>query len=333
MSAEVTSSEPRADLVLEGGGVLGIAHVGAVSVLEAHGYRFPRLAGTSAGAIVATLLAAGMSGEDIRRLLEDVRLPGFLDRGLAGRVPLIGPALELALDDGVYEGDVVRKWLGDRLAERGVETFADLRIDDPQVEPGRRYRLVVVVADVSAGELIRLPWDYADRYGLDPDTQLVADAVRASISIPFFFEPARLRHADGATSVLVDGGVLSNFPIGTFDRTDALPPRWPTFGVKLIPHLPADATKLLPFTGLIRHGPLRLLEQVIATTTVGHDQTELAKPCVAARTMQVDTDSIDPLDFDISTADRRLLVENGRAAAEGFVSTWSWEDYLARCRP
>ena len=69
------------------------------------------------------------------------------------------------------------------------------------------------------------------------DDQLVADAVRASMSIPFFYEPLRFRRrdADGkqVVSVMVDGGMLSNFPIDVFDRTDGKPPRWPTFGIKL----------------------------------------------------------------------------------------------------
>ena len=48
----------RADLVLEGGGVKGIALAGAVLALAERGYSFPRVAGTSAGAIVASLVAA-----------------------------------------------------------------------------------------------------------------------------------------------------------------------------------------------------------------------------------------------------------------------------------
>ena len=58
----VTGSRSRqlaADLVLEGGGVKGIALVGAISVLEERGYGFRRVAGTSAGAIVGALVAAG----------------------------------------------------------------------------------------------------------------------------------------------------------------------------------------------------------------------------------------------------------------------------------
>ena len=51
----------QADLVLEGGGVRGIGHVGALSVMEEQGYSWQHIAGTSAGAYVAALLAAGHS--------------------------------------------------------------------------------------------------------------------------------------------------------------------------------------------------------------------------------------------------------------------------------
>ena len=50
----------KADLVLEGGGVKGIGLVGALSVLEQSGYTFERVAGTSAGAIVASLVGGSM---------------------------------------------------------------------------------------------------------------------------------------------------------------------------------------------------------------------------------------------------------------------------------
>jgi NTE family protein len=50
-----------------------------------------------------------------------------------------------------------------------------------------------MATDVTHGRLLRLPWDYG-RFGLDPDEQLVADAVRMSLSIPFYFEPCTLRN-------------------------------------------------------------------------------------------------------------------------------------------
>ena len=70
-----TNSNLIADAVFEGGGVKGIALVGAVAVAEEKGYRWANLAGTSAGAIVASLLAAGYTGAEFRRSYWWCRLP------------------------------------------------------------------------------------------------------------------------------------------------------------------------------------------------------------------------------------------------------------------
>jgi NTE family protein len=325
----------NADLVLEGGGVLGIGHVGAISVLERAGYSFPRVAGTSAGSVVGALVAAGMRSSRITEIMATLDYRQFADRSLLDRVPIGGPLLSLLTDNGVFEGDRLREWLGNLLVdERGVETFGDIPIDDPDssLPPERRFRLVVTATDVTRGELVHLPWDYELTYGLDPGRQLVVDAVRGSMSIPFFYEPATLVSSDGTPSTLVDGGVLSNFPIDIFDRTDGRPPRWPTFGVKLLPPLPIDAGKLMPIAGLFKHGPVALAADLAMTTIVGRDQAHLAKPWVKVRTMQVDTEGVNPVDFGLSRADATKLFENGQAAATRFLTTWDWEHYLATFR-
>lgn len=154
---------------------------------------------------------------------------------------------------------------------------------------------MVTATDTTRGELVRLPWDYERLYGLDPDTMPVADAVRASASIPFFFEPVHLRAADGMESTLVDGGVLSNFPIDLLDRRDGRPPRWPTLGLKLLPVLPGQADRLLPGLGLIQHGPVGLAADLVTTVLVGRDQSRLSLPWVSARTIRIDTGPISPV--------------------------------------
>jgi NTE family protein len=340
-------TEPnKADLVLAGGGVKGIGHVGALSVLEEHGYEFQRMAGTSAGAIVGSLLAAGLPARKIFEVLRALDFTRFRDRGMLCKLPLLGPPLSALLQSGVYEGDAAREWLKAELEKAGVRTFADLKIRDPRSALPRNesYRLVVMATDVTRGKLVRLPWDY-ERYGLDPDEQLVADAVRASISIPFFFKPVTLPAGedqpvpiDGVRSQLVDGGVLSNFPIDVFDRTDGKTPRWPTFGVTLIPVLPQGNEKLLPGLGILRRGPGRLLqslglfESLVTTMVVGHDQGQLAKPWVAARSMRVDTDKFGVVDFELTQADQHELYGNGRHTAEDFLDAWheggGWDGYL-----
>ncbi len=119
------------------------------------------------------------------------------------------------------------------------------------------------------GKPVWLPMDHPRRVrARHPDDQSVADAVRASMAIPFFFRPVALTASSGLTSTLVDGGILSNFPIDSLDRTDGRRPRWPSFGVTVLPNLPEGNDKVIPALAPIRLlGPPHLLENLI--TTVG----------------------------------------------------------------
>ena len=76
----MSQAEPRVDAVFEGGGVKGIALVGAAAVVEAAGYRFNNLAGTSAGAIVAALLGAGYTAAELQSILDSPALSRQLPR-------------------------------------------------------------------------------------------------------------------------------------------------------------------------------------------------------------------------------------------------------------
>lgn len=311
----------QTDLVLSGGGVLGVAHVGVLAVLEERGLEVERIAGTSAGAIVGALRAAGMRPTRMRERIRALDYERFLDRGALDRVPLIGPPSSVLWENGYAEGRYFHDWLSGELAAVGVSTFRDLRIDDdPGADPRAEHswRLTVTAADVTRGQFLRLPQDYA-RYGLDPDAQPVADAVRASISVPYLFEPARLRHA-GGESLLVDGGLISNYPIDTFDRTDGRDARWPTIGVTLVPRMPDGAGRLVPPLRLARAIPAyRFLEGLVTTAITGRDQGYLAQPWVKARSIEVDGLGVHPFDFSIDAADAERLYQSGRRAAQEWL--------------
>lgn len=333
----MAAKEP-VDLVLSGGGVKGIGLVGAVVAVLDAGHSVKRVSGVSAGSLVGSILAAASKGDqltaqDLKELA--LNLPFRKFRDPSAPLPLVGQAWGLLHESGLYRGDFAHEWVRGELKNLGVTTFGDLALSDKQLPAERRYRLVVTVTDVTTGQLVRLPWDYRRVYGLDPDDQLVADAVRASMSIPFYFRPVSLTSADGITSTLVDGGVLSNFPIDSFDRFDGKPPRWPTFGVTVMPNLPEGNDQLIPGVGVLRllGPPSVLLEQLITTMFVGHDQTYLNQPWVSARTIRVDSTSVNFLDFDISRKDAQALYAKGYAAAQDFLSTWNWVEYLERFRP
>lgn len=332
------SNAKRADLVLSGGGVKGVGLVGAVVALMDAGYAPQRVSGTSAGSIVGAVVAAAaqtgqMSGDQVKELALQLDYRKFVDAGALEKVPVLGPSVAILRGTGIYKGDYAHGWVRDQLASLGVSTFGDLAIDDDDLPPEQRYRLVVSVSDVTTGQLVRLPWDYRRVYGLDPDEQSVADAVRASMSIPFFFQPVTLTSAEGRTSTLVDGGLLSNFPIDTLDRHDGRKPRWPSFGVTVLPNLPDGNDKVIPALAPLRLlGPPHLLEDVITTVLVGRDQAYLNQPWVNARAIRVDSTKVGFLDFDITDVDAEALYARGYEAAREFLTTWNWTEYLRRYR-
>jgi NTE family protein len=321
-----------ADLVLEGGGVKGIGLVGAYSALREAGYTVNRVAGTSAGAIVGSLIAADMPASDLEKLMRDIDYGRFQDEGFLDHLGLVGKGASILFEKGIYEGDALREWLDEVLTGLGKRTFGDLRLDDPgsSLTRAKRFRLVVMVSDVSLGKLVRLPWDYS-KYGLDPDAQLVADAVRASMSIPFFYEPVELtaKASRGGTtkSLMVDGGMLSNFPIEVFDRTDGKPPRWPTFGIKLSAR--PGAMRAPKFKTA---NTLDFAKAMLGTMTSFHDQMHIDDPAVLARTMFVDTEGVRATDFDINRPTQDRLYESGRQAATKFLERWSFAQYKRKFR-
>jgi NTE family protein len=318
--------------VLEGGGVKGIGLVGATTELKEAGYAFHRIAGTSAGAIVGALLAGGMTSEELQREMREIDYGRFEDKGFLDHLGFVGKGASLLFEKGIYEGSYLRDWLDQRLTALGARTFADLRVEDPDgtMPVERAYRLVVMVSDVTRARLVRLPWDYP-QYGLDPDSQLVADAVRASMSIPFFYEPVRLtsRDPDGKeqTSFMVDGGMLSNFPIEVFDRTDGKPPRWPTFGIKLSAR--PDAAQRQKYD--VR-GTFSLARAMVGTMTSFHDQIHVDDPARLARTIFVDTLGVRSTDFAIDETVQDLLARSGRTAAAEFLAGWDFDRYVQTYR-
>ena len=329
-----TEQRKSVDLVLSGGGVKFIGLVGAIVALMDAGYSIKRVSGVSAGSVVASILAAAsvgdqLTGEEVKELAFSVPLHKWRD---SGPVPYLGAAWGLVRETSMYRGDAAYDWIRSELKNLGVIYFGDV-VDVDRLVVGPRYKLVVTVADLTAAQLVRLPWDYPRLYGLDPDEQPVADAVRASMAIPFFYRPVKLTGASGTTSTLVDGGVLSNFPIDTFDRADGKPPLWPTFGITVLPRPNEGLGAVMPALKPLRFfEQTALLESLLTTMLAGHDQTHLSKPWVSARSIAVESTNVGVLDFDSPRGRLEELYDNGYAAAEHFLSTWDWPAYLDRFR-
>lgn len=172
--------------------------------------------------------------------------------------------------------------------------------------------------------MLRLPWDYKQLCDLDPDDIPVADAVVASAAIPFFFRAQHLtcgsaQNRDKLT--LTDGGSLSCYPIGIFDRNDGGASRWPTLGVKLsAKQVPSAEWKAI-------NNPLDMLKRLFATMSSAHDNVYVDQPSVQDRTVFVDTTGVSATDFDLDATKRDFLFTSGWTAAQKFLADWHWKQW------
>ena len=152
------------DVVFEGGGVKGIGLVGAYHVLEEHGYRPENMAGASAGAIVAALVAAGYSADELYDIMSKLDFDQFRDKAWEDLIPLLPWTTSILKDQGIYEGKKFFDWIGERLDAKGKKTFGDL-IRRPDIDDFRyRYKLQVIVSDVTKRRMLILPRD-AEKLG------------------------------------------------------------------------------------------------------------------------------------------------------------------------
>ena len=317
----VQDHETRVDLVFEGGGVKGIALVGALSILEERGYQFQNLAGTSAGAIVATLVAAEYKAAEIREIIAGQNFQRFMDMTWEDHIPLVGQVLSIVAHKGIYEGKYFLQRMTDLLKAKNVVTFADL-LRTPQTDDLRyRYKVQVIASDLTDRSLLVLPRD-AHTLGIDnPDALNVAEAVRMSMSIPIFFEPVQFPNPRSKQEhLVVDGGMLSNFPVWLFDSDG--PPEWPTFGLKLVEANPkqdtlADALPPEPVEDLISY-----IKSLVSTMVEAHDRLYLEQDQFV-RTITIPTSGVGSTDFNLTPEQAQQLYDAGRAAAEGFLQSWN----------
>jgi len=314
----MAQTEKRFDAVFEGGGVKGIGLVGAYSVLEAQGYTPVNLAGTSAGAIVAALIAAGYRADELRNILMELDFEQFLDEPLLGSVPLAGKVIDEIVHLGLYKGERFLRWMRDLLAAKGKRTFGQL-LSTSETDPRYRFLLRVVAADLSRHKLLILPDDAKD-YGIEPESLEIAEAVRMSMSIPFFFCPVvRKTRPQDETCYIVDGGVLSKFPVDLFD-TPGMPP-WPTFGFHLAAGRDGATSSYHPIQGLGS-----MLRAIVETMMDAHDARYLEDHAFV-RTIAIETLGISTINFGLRKDQKQALFDAGAAAARDFLEHWDFQKY------
>ena len=184
------------NLVFEGGGIKGIAYIGAMEVLNQRGHlnHITRVGGTSAGAINALLYALGYTIAEQQQILESTDFRDFMDSSFG----VIRDIRRLARHFGWHKGEFFRGWLGE-LIERKLgnkeASFADLQAKQGAPD------LYVIGTNLSTG--------FAEAFSHERHADMpLLDAVRISMSIPPFFQAVRMGERD---EVYVDGGVQLNY--------------------------------------------------------------------------------------------------------------------------
>jgi NTE family protein len=226
--------------IFEGGGAKGLAHVAALAATQHYGIEFRGVAGSSAGAMVAALIAVGHRARSIYDPESD---QGLLSRDitrLLGREAwgswsrLLDDARRTFNRSGVMAGwrrlpCFYRRWrteLRSASRQRGFLSTATFEeefekwLQQARKPPTGESRLLfkhlrglmplkIIASDLEEEKAIVFSSDTT------PDVP-VARAVAASIAIPFLFQPVRME-INGKQRTLVDGGLVSNFPAWVFD--------------------------------------------------------------------------------------------------------------------
>lgn len=327
--------------MFEGGGVLGTAFLGAIRCCADVGIRWNGLAGTSAGAATAALLAADLTTDELEAEFGGLDYTRFLSHKTSHLIRSGEPAhdldhpflllanLTVAGRLGEYSSDPFHEWLSGILTSRGRETFGQIR---ERATPPAERQLKVVVSDLTRGLMRVLP-DDLDAIAPPPSSTFpdltaeqaafpVAEAVRLSMSIPLFFEPGRLSGRQGE-SVIVDGGILSNFPLWIFDEvTPGKPPTWPTFGFRLLDGREGQPREIVTAAAV--------LGAMLRTMMVASDRHYVAQRSLG-RVVDIDLSRIPVTATQFSLSDELkedLYAQGYRCTKDFFLHQWSWQKHL-----
>lgn len=326
------------NLVFEGGGVKGIAYMGALRVLEANGILgdLKRVGGTSAGAITALLLGLNYTLAEIEKILVDLDFNRFLDdsRGL------MRDAKRLMEDFGWFKGDFFRDWAADLIKTKTGNSEATFNDIDRLAGQYGFKRMYFSGTNLSTG--------FSEVFSVDHTPRLcVADAVRISMSIPLFFAAKRGLRGD----VYVDGGLLDNYPVKLFDREkyvenfSTTPAYYASHNASLDGRNISDYVYNQETLGFrLDSGreiavfrdqaePVRYnidsfytYARSLITTILESQQNQHLHEDDWHRTIYIDTLGVGTTDFDLGQEKKLALIDSGRKGAEAYFEWYNTAD-------
>ncbi len=283
------------NLVFEGGGVKGIAYAGAIKALENNGLMnsIERVAGTSAGAITATLVSIGCNADKIYEIVSSTNFISFEDDK---------NVLHILTKYGLYKGDYFLNWIKGILTDLKLSptaTFSDLK-------NAKMKNLHVFATDLSTKNIKEFSFQTTPNV-------VVAEAVRASMSIPFFFTAWKFSNNNPDNHIYVDGGVAYNYPITTFDVDGAV--NMETLGLHLDDINKKTVVADLDYDNL-RQYTINLFDILLNTEDLEDERSTIA----LSRSVKIDDFGISATDFQITKEQQDQLYQSGLSATNNYIS-------------
>lgn len=318
------------NLVFSGAGILGIAYLGLLDYLYEHNLieGFTRVAGTSAGAITASLVSLNLPFPKLKSMLNSLdytKIPGK-DSSVVPRFssPDIDTEINRLFDNfdcvyrlikkfGWYSSNYLYEWIKQQIATQfdaslklPPYTFADF-MDTSLHKDNRPFKeLYIIGTDISHGTSIVFSYETTP-------LMEVAEAVRISMSIPLFFEAIQSTCTAAVPktkpNIYSDGGLLYTYPITLFDNED--PPNYTLGSFIWSISNPKSINNLLDFISNI----------ISCTTTIQYNMYK-SNPKQLFRTIEINTENISPMDFNIipNDANYNYLYNKGYTATENFFN-------------
>jgi NTE family protein len=288
------------NLVIAGGGVKAYSAIGAIRCLEEK-MKFNRIAGVSAGSIIATLLAVGCDSYSIQTLYDKVELSKY-----ALKYTNMLTYMKLIYRRGIYDisefrDNVIHKLLTEA-CNNGDVTFLEIY---------ERYGKVLVIS----GSCINMRETHYYHYVSNPDMK-VKEAIAISCCVPFLFTPVKW-----GLNTLVDGGLIENYPLYIFN--DILLPNSKIEPILDVGAKLSDDTIGIKFSDTYFDNTSDTIIKFIkclVLTMLTNNEKKYMRPDYWKKTIMIETGDIESVsNFNISPEDKVKLLDIGYKTASIYL--------------
>lgn len=311
------------NLVFEGGGILGIAYIGVLDYLDEIEMllRIQKIAGTSAGAIVACITSFNTSFNEIKNIASSLDYKKIPQKEA---VPLrnINSAFKKNFEDlfgdinsiyrlinnyGWYSTHYFYTWIKKVIAsqfkpgKKPPYTFEDFKNTSIHLNNRPFKDLYIVGTDISNKTSVIFSAKTTPKME-------VAEAVRISMAIPLYFEAVKVKKEFRDKThdyIYSDGGIMRNYPINIFDYNGI---NHETLGVQFKNKIKySETNNIIDYIGNLFDALLKVQEDMYTNDITNQ-----------ARTITINTGGISPLDFNINDTNYKFLYKQGYDATSDY---------------